>query len=628
MQVANVTMHRDKNATSHDVDVGQRKLLVRSMFFTLQGEGPYAGQPALFLRLGGCNLGAKGPAGCSGCFPATHKIKTPKGKVTFDSVDVGDSLYALDHDGNVCMTTVMQKHVRSADPSTLIDLVIDVDGSLKHLRCTEEHPIHTSNRGFVRADELTSKDRIVHIQQYDLSAFRMRSANPMFAAACVEQQQATVRKKKAEGHYRPTVLSEEARNKIRQSKLGKRNPMKRHSVRLASMLGHTYPMSKLEKAFVKIFEHLRIKHTYCGNDASTVIGNEVLGYRRPDFFLGKNKVVEVYDPTHNYKFGSKLKKRTIRNYETPTRAFYEAFGYEVLFLKPMDRPNKGVGSGNVADASAWAAFKERIIAFKRNGARLVKASRLTNAQRGQLDLNEGQVDVVNFTCHPYNTFLVNSIHTHNCDTDFRIEKSTPMSFEEIEQKLLDLVPDSPLYPNKYRVLLVITGGEPSLHTQLPEFLNHTTFLDMQIESNGHTVATLDKCQSFYGAYVVFSPKASAKGYAPALIPVHTDTVALQIQGRFFDPDFTCYKFVVSADPVNMHHKLPEWVTDPDRPDVVIYVSPCTEYLRSYEGEVSSAWDHTLVDAERTQANYAYAAQLAMQYNLRLSIQTHTLTAIP
>ena len=36
--------------------VDPEKLYVTSMFFTLQGEGPYAGMPALFIRLAKCNL--------------------------------------------------------------------------------------------------------------------------------------------------------------------------------------------------------------------------------------------------------------------------------------------------------------------------------------------------------------------------------------------------------------------------------------------------------------------------------------------------------------------------------------------------------------------------------------------
>ena len=46
---------------------GRDQLLVRSIFNTIQGEMPFAGYPATFLRLGGCNRGAKVDIGCEGC---------------------------------------------------------------------------------------------------------------------------------------------------------------------------------------------------------------------------------------------------------------------------------------------------------------------------------------------------------------------------------------------------------------------------------------------------------------------------------------------------------------------------------------------------------------------------------
>lgn len=43
------------------------QLLVTKIFFTHQGEGPFAGRPAIFLRLAGCNRGAKEMMGCAFC---------------------------------------------------------------------------------------------------------------------------------------------------------------------------------------------------------------------------------------------------------------------------------------------------------------------------------------------------------------------------------------------------------------------------------------------------------------------------------------------------------------------------------------------------------------------------------
>ena len=45
----------------------QDQLLVTKIFLTHQGEGPFAGRPAIFLRLAGCNRGAKLTMGCQFC---------------------------------------------------------------------------------------------------------------------------------------------------------------------------------------------------------------------------------------------------------------------------------------------------------------------------------------------------------------------------------------------------------------------------------------------------------------------------------------------------------------------------------------------------------------------------------
>src|SRR5471030_214213 len=47
----------DRNVSARDYPEG--KLLVTSVFSTIQGEGPFTGRPAMFVRLAGCNYGSK-----------------------------------------------------------------------------------------------------------------------------------------------------------------------------------------------------------------------------------------------------------------------------------------------------------------------------------------------------------------------------------------------------------------------------------------------------------------------------------------------------------------------------------------------------------------------------------------
>jgi len=53
----------------HYADLEDDELLVTSIFGTIQGEGPYAGERAMFLRLSGCQYGGKGVngPGCKFC---------------------------------------------------------------------------------------------------------------------------------------------------------------------------------------------------------------------------------------------------------------------------------------------------------------------------------------------------------------------------------------------------------------------------------------------------------------------------------------------------------------------------------------------------------------------------------
>lgn len=69
MDIANEIINADTNVgpSYFDYSGKQGKLLVRSLFNTIQGEAPFAGHPATFLRLGGCNRGQKVDIGCAGC---------------------------------------------------------------------------------------------------------------------------------------------------------------------------------------------------------------------------------------------------------------------------------------------------------------------------------------------------------------------------------------------------------------------------------------------------------------------------------------------------------------------------------------------------------------------------------
>ena len=189
-----------------------------------------------------------------------------------------------------------------------------------------------------------------------------------------------------------------------------------------------------------------------------------------------------------------------------------------------------------------------------------------------------------------------------CDTDFRVLESTVLTHSALLTSVF----------KSKAPLVVITGGEPTLQKNLVEFcrLLKTNGYKVQIETNGTQRGVLRTLLQI-GVTCVISPKAADTGYG-------------QMPPRdVVENPLAHFKFVVSSDPANEHSELPHWFADAAIPTTRLWLSPYTEYLRAYEGEVSSAWDSTLVDHEATRKNYTYAAELALSLHCNLSIQMHT-----
>lgn len=203
-----------------------------------------------------------------------------------------------------------------------------------------------------------------------------------------------------------------------------------------------------------------------------------------------------------------------------------------------------------------------------------------------------------------------------CDTSFEFDKGTPYSVREL------LAAVQALSGYNSDDILVITGGEPMLQYNLIAFIKlaQPHFSTVQLETNGTQAAffvDLDDMESSYNyPTVVVSPKASIRAHRYAEL------------SRTVLDNAACLKFVVTANANDPHHTVPAWAfAENYARKLPIYVSPMAVYLKSYDGEVSSAWDATLIDQEATAKNYAYAAKYAMDNNCLLSIQQHLFCAV-
>lgn len=200
-----------------------------------------------------------------------------------------------------------------------------------------------------------------------------------------------------------------------------------------------------------------------------------------------------------------------------------------------------------------------------------------------------------------------------------------------------------------QMVLVITGGEPTLQANLIPFLEQAQFIfkHTQIESNGTVGSTIKGLPE--SVTLVVSPKCLEK-----------DVNGVPTAVRYLEPRpemlerADCLKFVMSVpenERFNPYSEVPQWAHEwRDRTGKDIYVSPMNMYRqepqkakqlraekqtgeisiaeRSMYDEVISFWEEGLLDMKANQLNHEYTAEYAMRHGFILNLQIHLYASLP
>lgn len=220
-----------------------------------------------------------------------------------------------------------------------------------------------------------------------------------------------------------------------------------------------------------------------------------------------------------------------------------------------------------------------------------------------------------------------------CDTFF--DEGEVLSFDDIFIKIKDTILnyygvtrliDTPLS----KILIVVTGGEPLLQTNLTSFLrecheNHD--FCTQIESTGSIYRDIPA-----ESVLLLSPKKNDKNGAQ--IPVNKNLLERA--------DYM--KFVVSK--TDRHYQdIPDFALEwhrYSRNHGKLYVSPMNCYNklpqklgsgakledRSEVNERISFWTEGLLDQKKNQENHEHAAYLAMKHGAKLTLQMQLYANLP
>lgn len=203
--------------------------------------------------------------------------------------------------------------------------------------------------------------------------------------------------------------------------------------------------------------------------------------------------------------------------------------------------------------------------------------------------------------------------------------------------------------HKRKIVLVITGGEPTLQSNLVQFLERAQheFFHTQIESNGTIGSTMTNL-----------PESTTLVVSPKCLEKKKDGVDTAI--RYYEPKpemlarADCLKFVMcipEQDRYTPYSEVPQWAHDwAQKTGRPIFVSPMNIYRqepkrakemraekqsseitideRSNIDETISFWEEGLLDMKANQLNHEYTADYAMRHGFILNLQIHLYASLP
>lgn len=233
-----------------------------------------------------------------------------------------------------------------------------------------------------------------------------------------------------------------------------------------------------------------------------------------------------------------------------------------------------------------------------------------------------------------------------CDTFF--DDGDWMTFDQVEMKIEQTIDDhfakqkidrpdwtrhGPLISYKKKMVLVITGGEPTLQKNIGPFLNKMKdiFQHTQIETNGIVFQPSIPLETT----LVVSPKCLEKDGKPVRYTKPNQQVLDRAK---------CLKFVVTADKDSPYHTIPEWAFQwTNRGSKPIFISPMNVYndqpkkskllrqsgvnrididQRSTVDEIISFWEPGLLNMQANQRNHEYAAEYCVNNGFTMNLQMH------